>query len=337
MMWIWIAFIAFVLLMLALDLGVFHRKAHVPTVREAVAWTIAWVVMALLFNVLVYYLYEHDLFSPSDVARHQQSGTVAATQFFTGYLVEKSLSADNIFVIAVIFTYFCVPLREQHRVLFWGIMGAVVLRGVMIGVGAALIQRFSWIMYVFGALLIVTAAKMLVMREDQLDPEDNLLLRLTRRVFPVSGQFHGSRFFVRIDGRLTATPMLLSLVVVESSDVMFAIDSIPAVFVITQDPFLVFTSNIFAILGLRSLYFVLAGFIEQFRYLKLSLVLILAYVGVKMLVSHFIPINHLVSLGVIAAILTVGILASIMATKREVREAESAAGNDSGADGTPEG
>jgi tellurite resistance protein TerC len=187
----------------------------------------------------------------------------------------------------------------------------------MIGVGAALIQRFAWIMYVFGALLIVTAIKMLVMREDQLDPEDNLLLRLTRRVFPVTAQFHGSRFFVRVDGRLTATPMLLSLVVVESSDVMFAIDSIPAVFVITQDPFLVFTSNIFAILGLRSLYFVLAGFIEQFRYLKLSLVLILAYVGVKMLVSHYIKIDHVVSLGVIAVILAVGIVASMVAAKRE--------------------
>jgi len=184
----------------------------------------------------------------------------------------------------------------------------------------------------------VTAIKMLVMREDQLDPEDNLLLRLTRLVFPVTGQFHGSRFFVRLEGRLTATPMLLSLVVVESSDVMFAIDSIPAVFVITQDPFLVFTSNIFAILGLRSLYFVLAGFIEQFRYLKLSLVLILAYVGVKMLVSHYVPINHMVSLGVIAAILTTGILASVMATKREARQAQSAAAlNDSAADGAPEG
>jgi tellurite resistance protein TerC len=314
---IWVGFLVFIMTMVFLDLGVFHRKAHVPSIREAVAWTIAWVVMALVFNVLVYYLYEHDLFSPSDVARHQQSGSSAATQFFTGYLVEKSLSADNIFVIAVIFTYFCIPLREQHRVLFWGIMGAVILRGVMIGVGAALIQRFAWIMYVFGALLIVTAIKMLVMREDQLDPEDNLLLRLTRRVFPVTAQFHGSRFFVRVDGRLTATPMLLSLVVVESSDVMFAIDSIPAVFVITQDPFLVFTSNIFAILGLRSLYFVLAGFIEQFRYLKLSLVLILAYVGVKMLVSHYIKIDHVVSLGVIAVILAVGIVASMVAAKRE--------------------
>ena len=183
---IWVGFLVFIMTMVFLDLGVFHRKAHVPSIREAVAWTIAWVVMALVFNVLVYYLYEHDLFSPSDVARHQQSGSSAATQFFTGYLVEKSLSADNIFVIAVIFTYFCIPLREQHRVLFWGIMGAVILRGVMIGVGAALIQRFAWIMYVFGALLIVTAIKMLVMREDQLDPEDNLLLRLTRRVFPVT-------------------------------------------------------------------------------------------------------------------------------------------------------
>jgi tellurite resistance protein TerC len=320
---IWAGFLAFIMTMVFLDLGVFHRKAHVPSIREAVAWTIAWVVMALIFNVLIYYLYEHDLFSPSDVGRHQQSGLLAATQFFTGYLVEKSLSADNIFVIAVIFTYFCIPLREQHRVLFWGIMGAVILRGVMIGVGAALIQRFAWIMYVFGALLIVTAIKMLVMREDQLDPEDNLLLRLTRRVFPITAQFHGSRFFVRVDGRLTATPMLLSLVVVESSDVMFAIDSIPAVFVITQDPFLVFTSNIFAILGLRSLYFVLAGFIEQFRYLKLSLVLILAYVGVKMLVSHYFPIHHVVSLGVIAIILTVGIVASMLAAKRESPSANS--------------
>jgi tellurite resistance protein TerC len=333
---IWVGFLVFVLVGVMLDLGVFQRKIHTLGLRQALTRIVIWVLLALAFNVFVFFLYEHDWFGATDIQRHQQSGWAAATQFLAGYLVEESLSADNLFVIAMILTYFAVPVFDQQRVLFWGILGAVVLRGIMIGVGVALIQQFNWIIYVFGGLLIVSAAKMLFMREDELDPEDSSLVKLARRVFPVTGQLQGNRFFVRMDRRLHATPMFLALVLVESSDVMFAIDSIPAVFAITQDPFLVFTSNIFAILGLRSMYFALAGFIEKFRYLKISLVFILGYVGVKMLVSHYFPISHLVSLSVIIGILTIGIVASVVAARREARHAATAgAVSGSGTDGTP--
>ncbi len=314
---IWLGFIVFVLVMVALDLGVFHRRAHVVRLPEALIWTTIWIALALVFNLLVYFLYEPSWVEGPPVLSQRLDGRQAALQFFTGYVVEKSLSLDNIFVIAMIFAYFRVPLAQQHRLLIWGVLGAVVLRGAMIAAGAVLIARFDWIVYVFGVLLIGSAAKMLVIRHDNLDPDRNLLVRLTRRCYPVSSEYDGSRFFTRVAGRRAATPLFLALILVESSDVMFAIDSIPAIFAITSDPFLVFTSNVFAILGLRSLYFALAGLMEWFRHLKTSLVFVLAYVGVKMLLVHHHPIPNLVSLGIIGGILAVGVLASLTAGRKD--------------------
>ena len=308
---VWASFLVLISIVVALDLGVFHRKVHVVTLPEALGWTAIWVSLALVFNVGVYYLYE---INPSgwDMDTEQLTGAEAAIQFFTGYLVEKSLSIDNIFVIAMIFAHFHVPLAEQHRVLFWGSLGAVVLRGLMIFGGIALLERFDWLVYVFGAILIFSAASMLVIRHDKLAPDSNAVIRMVRKIYPVTPDFHGSHFFVRIDGVNTATPLFLALVLIETSDVTFAIDSIPAIFAITRDPFIVFTSNIFAILGLRSLYFVLAGLMEKFRYLRMSLVFLLAFIGVKMLLMHHHPIPNLVSLSVIGGILMVGILASLV-------------------------
>jgi tellurite resistance protein TerC len=315
--WLWTGFVAAVLAMLAVDLGVFHRRSRAVRLTEAALWTAVWVVLALAFNVAVYYLYEHHVFGIGAEIGHRLTGRQAALKFFTGYLIEKSLSLDNIFIIALIFAYFGVRAEYQHRVLFWGILGALVLRGLMIAAGTALIHRFSWVTYAFGVLLILTALKMLVARHDNLQPDRNPLVRLARRLYPVSGEFEGPRFFTRIDGRRAITPLFLVLLVVESSDVLFAIDSIPAIFAITSDPFLVFTSNIFAILGLRSLYFVLAGVMARFRYLKMSLVFLLVYVGVKMLLAHHHPIPTFVSLAIIAGILSVGVLASVLAGHRD--------------------
>lgn len=315
--WLWLGFLAVVGVMLALDLGVFHRKSRVIGVSEAAVWTTVWVITALLFNAGVYFLYEHHVFGVGLTLGHDLGGREAALQFFTGYIIEKSLSLDNIFVIALIFSYFGVPGALQHRVLFWGILGALLMRGVMIAAGAALIHRFEWITYVFGGMLILTAIKMFFSNHANLEPERNPLVRLARRIYPVAPTFDGQRFFTRMDGRRAITPLFLVLLVVESSDVLFAIDSIPAIFAVTKDPFLVFTSNVFAILGLRSLYFVLAGVMEKFRYLKTSLVVLLAYVGVKMLLTHHYPIPIPVSLGVIGGILTVGVLSSLLAGQRD--------------------
>jgi len=316
--WLWIGFLAFVLGMLALDLGVVNKKAHVISIREALLWTFIWVALALLFNVGVYYIYAHNWLGIATAAGEDRSGQQAALEFFTGYVIEKSLSLDNIFVFALIFAYFQVPPIRQHRVLYWGILGALVLRGVMILAGTALIQRFTWIIYVFGALLIVTAVKMLLTQSESLEPERNPLVRLARRVYPVSRDFEGDHFFTQIDGHRAITPLFLVLLVVESTDLLFAVDSIPAIFAVTTDPFLVFTSNIFAILGLRSLYFALSGMMHKFRYLKPSLVFVLAYVGVKMLLSHSAyKIPTLVSLATIGGILTVGVLASLLASDRD--------------------
>jgi tellurite resistance protein TerC len=314
---VWLGFIGFVVVMVALDLGVFHRRAHVVRVPEALVWTVVWIALALAFNVLVYFLYEGNWGGWSSALSHQLTGRQAALQFFTGYVVEKSLSIDNIFVIAMVFAYFRVPLAQQHRLLIWGVLGAVVLRGVMIAAGAVLIARFEWIVYVFGVLLLASAAKMLVTRHDSLDPDRNVAVRLTRRFYPVTSEYEGSRFFTKVGGQRAATPLFLALILVESSDVMFAIDSIPAIFAITTDPFLIFTSNVFAILGLRSLYFALAGLMDRFRYLKTSLVFVLAYVGVKMLLTHHHPIPNLVSLGIIGGILGVGVLASVTAGHKD--------------------
>ena len=303
---VWIAFIVLVLAFLALDLGVFHRRAHVISIREALAWTAFWVAIAMVFNGFVFFLYEHHWLDFGTSMRQEFDGGEAALKFFTGYLVEKSLSVDNIFVIAMIFAYFGVPLVYQHRVLFWGILGALVLRGAMIAAGAALIAKFSWTVYLFGALLLLTAAKLLVTRHDNLEPGRNLLVRWARKMYPVSSDFDGSHFFTVVNGKRAITPLFLALIVVESSDVIFAVDSIPAIFAITHDPFIVFTSNVFAILGLRSLYFAVAGLIARFRYLKMSLVFLLAFVGVKMILAHHHPIPTVVSLAIIVGILCRG-------------------------------
>lgn len=314
---VWAGFLVFILGMVLLDLGVFHRKQHAIGLAEALAWTAMWVVLALVFNVGIYFLYGENWLGWNDLHSHALTGQQAAVQFFTGYLVEKSLSIDNIFVIAMIFAFFRVPLIHQHRLLFWGVLGAVVLRGVMIGAGAALLARFDWVMYLFGALLIVSAVRLAVVRHDNLDPDRNPVVRLARRLYPVAGDCTSGRFFVDSEGRRAMTPLFLALVLIESSDILFAVDSIPAVFAITRDPFLVFTSNVFAILGLRSLYFALAGLMDRFRYLKMSLVFLLAYVGVKTMLSHVQPIPNLVSLAVIGGILSVGILSSIVAGNRD--------------------
>jgi tellurite resistance protein TerC len=307
---IWISFLSFIFIMVALDLGVFHREHKAPTIRDALRWTAVWVSLALLFTIIVYVLYENNYHWAS---RHPEllTGAEAATQFLLGYILEESLSVDNIFVIAMVFTYFRVPLELQHRVLFWGILGAVILRGLMIALGVTLINHLDWITYVFGALLIYTAVKMIILRQETVEPGENSLIRLVRRWVPVTEEFHGRKFFIHIDGKLVATPLFLTLIMVESSDVIFAVDSVPAVFAVTRDPFIIFTSNMFAILGLRSLYFVLACYMERFRYLKHALVFVLVFVGIKMILTNHYHIPSFVSMVFIIGILLFGVLASI--------------------------
>ncbi len=314
--YIWLFFLTFLFAMVALDLGVFHKKTEIPSVQDAVKWTVLWVSLSLLFNIVIYFLYEHN--GPwTDFKRADLTGMQAASQFLLGYVLELSLSVDNIFVIAMVFSYFRVPLELQHRVLFWGIIGAVLLRGLMIGLGVALINTFDWVVYVFGALLIYTAVKMLILREETVDPGENALVKLARTWLPFTNQYHGRHFFVTTNNKTVATPLFLALLMVESSDVMFAVDSIPAVFAVTRDPFIIFTSNLFAILGLRSLYFVLAGYMAKFRYLKHSLVFILAFVGVKMMISNYYHIPIGVSMALIIGIMTVGVIASIKGSDRD--------------------
>ncbi|MDX9754170.1 MAG: TerC family protein, partial [bacterium] len=280
---VWLLFLVLILLCLAIDLGVFNRKAHVVSLRESALWTAVWIAVSLLFNVGIYFLYEYNILGIGQETGHAISGSEAAIQFFTGYVLEKSLSLDNIFVIALIFGYFNTPAIYQHRVLFWGIVGAILLRGLMIGIGTALIHQFEWIIYVFGGLLILTAFKMIGAGEEKVEPEKNIFVRLAKKIYPVSPELHGEKFFVVENGQRMITPLFITLLVVESSDILFAVDSIPAIFAITQDPFIVFTSNIFAILGLRALYFVLASVLRRFRYMKISLFFVLFYVGFKML------------------------------------------------------
>ncbi len=302
-LWLWAGFNLFILAMLALDLGVFHRKSHEISVREATVWSLVWVSLALLFNAGLWYF----------------RGSQPALEFLTGYLIEKSLSIDNIFVIALIFSYFSVPAKYQHRVLFWGILGALVMRAAFIFAGTALLAQFHWIIYVFGAFLIFTGIKMALVRDSGIHPEHNPLLKLIRRVMPVTNDYQQDHFFVRQAGRWAATPLFLVLVLVETTDLVFAVDSIPAIFAVTRDPFIVYTSNVFAILGLRSLYFVLAGVMGKFRYLKLGLSAILVFVGVKMTLVEIYKIPSGLSLGVIATILTVAVVASLLKSRREER------------------
>ena len=291
---LWIGFVVFVLAMLAVDLGVFHRKAHEVGVKEAAIWSMVWVALAAAFNLGVYAWFGAD----------------KALEFTTGYLLEKALAVDNIFVFVVIFAAFAVPAAYQHRVLFWGVLGALVMRAAFIFAGGALLQRFHWTIYLFGAVLVVTGIKLLVQRNHPVHPERNPLVRGFRRVFPMTSDFIGDKFLVRQAGRLLVTPLLLALVAVEVSDLVFALDSIPAIFAVTMDPFIVFTSNVFAILGLRSLYFLLAGVIERFRYLKVGLAVVLVFVGAKMVLLDVVKVPIGLSLAIIVGILAVAVLAS---------------------------
>ena len=349
MIWIWSGFIAFVLLLLALDLGVFHRKTHVIGVREALKWSVLWIALGLAFGGFVKVAYDAHWFGLGQgidvVDGRPNDGDSALGKYLTGYVVEKSLSVDNIFVIVMIFGFFAVPPLYQHRVLFWGILGALAMRGAMIAVGAKLIHEFHWVLYLFAVFLIATALKMLFLKDGHTDPNRNVLVRLTRRLFPVTSCYHGEHFVVRAGtaaareaaqpgaacerdealerarpGTRLLTPLSLALVTVEATDVVFAVDSIPAIFAITGDPFLVFTSNVFAILGLRSLYFALAGAVHRFRYLKVSLAFVLLVVGSKMLLAgwlkqvlgrHF----NLALLLVVLGILATGVVASLAAER----------------------
>ncbi len=327
---VWGGFIAVILLLLAVDLFVLNRKAHVIGLREALLTTLMWVCISLLFNVAVYFLYEHHVFNlglhPAAVGAGAEkaaqlmpsNGKQAAIMFFTGYLVEQMLSLDNMLVIAMILAYFRIPAQLQHRVLYWGIIGAVVLRGVTIVLGAQLVEQWgAWVLPLFGAFLLYTAVKMLLTREEDADIERKLIVRAARRIFNVSPHFDGNRFFTRIDGKRFLTPLMIALLVVDVVDLIFAVDSIPAIFGITTDPFLVFSSNCFAILGLRSIYFALAALIRRFRYLKISMVFILAFIGAKMIADHWYHLNSEISLIVIGAILTVGIAASLLTKGHE--------------------
>ncbi len=324
MTWAYVGFLGIVCLFLALDLGVFHREAHVVGMREAVIWSAVWICTALVFAVAVFFFYDRhwlglgiEVPQLDGTTRPLVGGLEAAKLFLTGYVVEKSLSMDNVFVIAMIFGYFATPAKYQHRVLFWGILGALVMRGAMIAIGAQLIHNYSWVIYFFGGFLILTAIRMAVTSTDTVDPERNVLVRLVRRLMPVSRHYDGQKFFTRLDGRRAATPLFLTLVMVEFTDVVFAVDSIPAIFSITADPFLVLTSNVFAILGLRALYFCLAAMIDKFRYLKPALVAVLFFVGVKMLlVKTPYKVDVTLSLVVVLTILCLGVVASVVATRR---------------------
>ena len=303
---LFIAFNVGVLAVLAIDLGVFNRKAHAPSVREAAAWSSVWISLSLAFAGVVYL----------------QMGSQAALEFVTGYLIEYSLSIDNIFVILLIFSYFRIPDKYQHRVLFWGILGALVMRGGMIAAGAFLIARFHWIIYVFGAFLVFTGIRMAMHDEGDIEPEANPILKLVRRMLPVTHDYRGQKFFVKeppmpgMPATLMATPLFVVLVLVETTDLIFAVDSIPAIFAVTRDPFLVYTSNVCAILGLRSLYFLLAGFIHKFHYLKLGLAVVLTFVGVKMLLGAVYHIPIQISLLVIAGVLVSAVVGSILFPKK---------------------
>ncbi len=355
MFWIWAGFILVVLLMLALDLGVFHRKAHVVTLKEALTWSAVWVTLGLSFSLFVYYGYENHWLGMGSaidaVDGVTNNGMTATIKYLTGYVVEKSLSIDNVFVIAMIFGFFAVPPIYQHRVLFWGILGALVMRGAMIALGATLIAQYHWILYVFGGFLIFTGIKMLVLKTDHTDPSQNIIVRLTRRFFPITTRFHGQHFAVRAGaaasyesefpgtaalpdeavniarpGTWMLTPLALALIMVEFTDLIFAVDSIPAIFAITGDPFLVFTSNVFAILGLRSLYFALGGMLDRFRYLKVALAVVLMVVGVKMLIVKWLKAMlgsgfNFYLLGVVLLILGAGVALSLIAERRDGRAA----------------
>jgi len=304
---IWIGFNLFVLALLAIDLGVFHRKAHSVSIKEATAWSIVWVSLAMIFNLGIYFTW----------------GEEKALEFFTGYVIEKSLSVDNLFVFLMIFQYFSTPAEYQHRVLFWGILGALVLRAIFIAAGSALLTQFHWMIYVFGAFLVFTGIKMFLQGDEKLEPNRNPVVRLFERWVPMTREYHGQRFMIRINGQTRATLLLLVLIVIETTDVIFAVDSIPAIFAVTQDSFIVYTSNIFAILGLRALYFMLAGVMQMFVYLKFGLSLVLCFVGAKMLLSDIYKIPIGASLAVIGTVLLLSIVASWWSQRKSALTARS--------------
>jgi tellurite resistance protein TerC len=295
-MLLWGGFILFVLVMISIDLGLFHRTAHAVKTKEALIWCAIWVSLALLFNVGVY---------------HYKGGQ-AGIEFLTGYVIELSLSLDNLFVFLLIFSFFRVPKHHQHTVLYWGILGALVMRAMMIMTGIALINKFHWIIYVFGAFLVFTGVKMFFTGDQEIHPEKNPVIKLAKKIFPVTHEFHEGHFFVRLKGRLLATPLFLVLLVIETTDLVFAVDSIPAILAITRDTFIVYTSNVFAILGLRSFYFALAGMFDKFRFLKVGLAIVLSYVGLKMLLSNFYKIPTVLSLTFIALTIGLSILISFL-------------------------
>ncbi len=307
----WIGFILCVLFFLALDLGVFHRGARAVKFKEAAAWSAVWVALAMLFAVAINFWRTRE----------------EAIQFTTGYVIELSLSLDNILVMALIFAYFKVPAEQQHRLLFWGIIGALIMRGAMIAGGVALINRFDWILYVFGAFLVFAGIKMLVSKKE-MEPEKNIALRIAKKLFPISPNFDGQKFFTKLDNKFALTPLALVLLLIETTDLIFAVDSVPAVFSVTRKAFIVFTSNVFAILGLRSMYFLLAGAIGYFRYLKIGLSIVLAFIGIKMLLSPHdnspkwfqIEIPTATSLLIVAAILSISIVLSVTAAQRETKK-----------------
>ncbi|MEW6014120.1 MAG: TerC family protein [Candidatus Zixiibacteriota bacterium] len=298
---LWTAFNLLVLVMLALDLGIFHRKDHRISIKEGIIWSVIWIIVALIFNVWIYFW----------------KGSEVAVQFLTGYIIERSLSIDNIFVFIVIFAYFKVPEKYQYKVLFWGILGALILRGLFIAVGTLLIAKFHWIIYIFGAFLVITGIKMGVGEDKEIEPEKNPLLRFVRKFLPITENYEEGHFFVRRAHRTYGTPLFVVLLVVETTDLVFAVDSIPAIFAITLDPFIVYTSNVFAILGLRALYFAVAGMMQLFYYLKYALAAILAFVGVKMLISSFVKIPSGIALGIIGGLLAIAIIVSLLFPKEK--------------------
>jgi tellurite resistance protein TerC len=311
---LWIFFNAGVLVLLVLDLGVFNRRAHEVSIRQAALWSVFWVSVSIAFNLWILHVH----------------GGEKALQFFTGYIIEQSMSVDNIFIFILVFRAFGVERRYQHRVLFWGIIGALVLRGTMIGLGTALIRKFEWALYVLAAFLVVAAIRMLFRKETEPHPERSRLLHWARKIFPVSQNYHGQKLWIREAGKRMATPLLLVLLVVEATDFVFALDSIPAVFGVSRDPFIVYSSNICAILGLRAFYFLLAGVLPAFRYLDEGLSVVLLFVGVKMLATHWVEIPTAIALGIIAAILAISILASIIAMQMEKRKGVTAKQSNSG-------
>ena len=315
-----ILFTTLIIILLLVDLVVLQRRAHSIGMKEAGALSAMWIALALAFNVFIYFMYENQWLGAGQTGFRALSGREAALQFLAGYLVEESLSVDNIFVFVVIFSYFGVPAKYQHKILFWGILGAIIMRFTFIIAGSVLIAQFEWILYIFGVILIVSGWKMMTQKEMEVHPEKNVFIRLAKKWFPVTQGFDPPKFFVRKDGKLWITPLLIVLITVETTDVVFAVDSIPAVFGITRDPFIVYSSNMFAILGLRSIYFVLAGMMKSFHYLKYGLSGILIFIGIKMLIADFVHIPIVASLAVIGGVLTVSVWVSVVRNRRQMRK-----------------